>query len=38
MQRIQALFKQEPLDRRAANIPDVISEAVRLVLEDPLQA
>jgi len=35
MQRIQALFKQEPLDRRAANIPDVISEAVRLVLEDP---
>ena len=35
MQRIQALFKQEPLERRAANIPDVISEAVRLVLEDP---
>src|SRR5260370_37418685 len=35
MQRIQALFKQEPLDRRAANIPDVISAAVRLVLEDP---
>ena len=35
MQRIRALFKQEPLDRRAANIPDVISEAVRLVLEDP---
>ncbi|WP_353073612.1 sensor histidine kinase [Tunturiibacter gelidoferens] len=35
MQRIQALFKQEPLDRRAANIPDVINEAVRLVLEDP---
>jgi signal transduction histidine kinase len=35
MQRIRALFKQEPLDRRAANIPDVINEAVRLVLEDP---
>src|SRR5258708_10058632 len=35
MQRIRALFKQEPLDRRAANIPDLISEAVRLVLEDP---
>jgi len=35
MERIRALFKQEPLDRRAANIPDVISEAVRLVLEDP---
>jgi signal transduction histidine kinase len=35
MQRIRALFQQEPLDRRAANIPDVISEAVRLVLEDP---
>jgi signal transduction histidine kinase len=35
MQRIRALFKQEPLDRRTANIPDVISEAVRLVLEDP---
>ena len=35
MQRIQALFKQEPLDRRAANIPDVVSAAVRLVLEDP---
>ena len=35
MERIRALFKQEPLDRRAASIPDVISEAVRLVLEDP---
>jgi signal transduction histidine kinase len=35
MQRIRALFTQEPLDRRAANIPDVISEAVRLVLEVP---
>jgi C4-dicarboxylate-specific signal transduction histidine kinase len=35
MQRIQALFEQEPLDRRAANIPDVIREAVCLVLEDP---
>ena len=35
MQRIWALFKQESLDRREANIADVISEAVRLVLEDP---
>ncbi len=35
MQRILALFKQEPLDRREANIPDVIREAIRLVLEDP---
>jgi signal transduction histidine kinase len=35
MQRIRALFNEEPLDRRAANIQDVISEAVRLVLEDP---
>jgi signal transduction histidine kinase len=35
MQRIRALFKQEPLNRRATNIPDVISEAVRLVMEDP---
>jgi signal transduction histidine kinase len=35
MQRIRALFKQEPLNRRATNIPDVISEAVRLILEDP---
>ena len=35
MERIRALFKQESLDRRAAHIPDVISEAVRLVLEDP---
>jgi C4-dicarboxylate-specific signal transduction histidine kinase len=35
MHRIRALFNQEPLDRRAANIPDVISAAVRLVLEEP---
>src|SRR5260370_36114759 len=35
MQRIQGLFKQEPLDRRAANIPDVVRAAVRSVLEDP---
>jgi len=35
MQRILALFKQEPLDRREASIPDVIREAIRLVLEDP---
>lgn len=35
LHRIRALFRQEPLERRAANIPDVISEAVRLVLEDP---
>jgi len=35
MQRIPALFKREPLDRREANISDVISEAVRLILDDP---
>jgi signal transduction histidine kinase len=35
IQRIRALFKQESLDRREANIPDVISEVVRLVLENP---
>ena len=34
MQRIRALFKQESLKRKEGNISDVISEAVRLVLED----
>ena len=35
MERIRAVFAQEPLDMREANIADVISHAVRLVLEDP---
>ena len=35
MQRILALFKQEPLDKREASVAEMMSEAVRLVLEDP---
>ncbi len=35
MGQIHALVKQASLDKREASIPDLISEAVRLVLEDP---
>jgi PAS domain S-box-containing protein len=35
MQRIRALFKRESFEKRKANIPDIIGEAVRLVHEDP---
>ena len=35
MGQIHALVKQASSDKREASIPDMISEAVRLVLEDP---
>ena len=35
MQHIRALFMQQPFDKKEANIPDVIREAVRFVQEDP---
>jgi C4-dicarboxylate-specific signal transduction histidine kinase len=35
MDRIRALFKQESLDKKEASISDMMSEAVRLVQEDP---
>ena len=35
MERIRALFKQESLDKKEASISDMMSEAVRLVREDP---
>jgi PAS domain S-box-containing protein len=35
MQHIRALFRQEPFDKREANIADIIREAVRFVHEDP---
>ncbi|WP_051978985.1 PAS domain-containing protein [Edaphobacter aggregans] len=35
MQHIRALFKRESFEKREANIPDIIGEAVRLVHEDP---
>jgi PAS domain S-box-containing protein len=35
MQHIRALFKQESFEKRDANVPDMIREAVRLVHEDP---
>ena len=35
MERIRALFKQEPFDKREASVPDIMSDAVRQVREDP---
>jgi PAS domain S-box-containing protein len=35
MKHIRALFKRESFEKREANIPDVMREAVRLVHEDP---
>jgi PAS domain S-box-containing protein len=35
MQRIRALFKQEPFDRKDVNIPNILREVVRVVQEDP---
>lgn len=35
MERIRALFKQSSLSKREATVPDMMSEALRLVLEDP---
>ena len=35
MQHIRALFKRESFEKREANIPDIIGEAVRLVHQDP---
>jgi PAS domain S-box-containing protein len=35
MQRIRALFKQESFEKKEANVPDMIREAVRFVHEDP---
>jgi C4-dicarboxylate-specific signal transduction histidine kinase len=35
MERIRALFKQEALDKTEASVSDMMSEAVRLVQEDP---
>jgi C4-dicarboxylate-specific signal transduction histidine kinase len=35
IKRIRALFKQEPLDKKEASVSDMMSEAVRLVQEDP---
>lgn len=35
MERIRALFKQASLSKREATLPDMMSEALRLVLEDP---
>ena len=35
MQHIRALFKQESFDKKDVNIPDILSEVVRIVQEDP---
>jgi signal transduction histidine kinase len=35
MQHIRKLFKQESCDKKEASIPDMMSQAVRLVQEDP---
>jgi len=35
MERIRALFKQESLDKKEASVSDMMSEAVRLVQEEP---
>ena len=35
MQHIRALFKEESLDKRDVNIPDILREVVRVVQEDP---
>ncbi len=35
IQHIRALFKRESFEKREANIPDMMREAVRLVREDP---
>jgi hypothetical protein len=35
MQRIRALFKREPFDKRETSIRDIMSAAIRLVLDDP---
>ena len=35
MERMLALFKREPLDKREASVAEMMSEAARLVLEDP---
>lgn len=35
MQHIRALFKHEPFEKKSANIPELMSEAVRLLYEDP---
>jgi C4-dicarboxylate-specific signal transduction histidine kinase len=35
MQRIRALFKREPFKKKEVNIREIVSEAVRLMQEDP---
>ena len=35
VQHVRALFKQESFDKRDVNLPDMLSEAVRFVREDP---
>jgi PAS domain S-box-containing protein len=35
MQRIRALFRRESVDMRASSIAEILSEAIRLVKEDP---
>jgi C4-dicarboxylate-specific signal transduction histidine kinase len=35
MERIRALFNQQSLDKKEASVSDIMSEAVRLVQEDP---
>ncbi|WP_211460529.1 PAS domain-containing protein [Collimonas silvisoli] len=35
MQNIRAIFKRESFERKDANLPEIINEAVRLVQEDP---
>jgi C4-dicarboxylate-specific signal transduction histidine kinase len=35
MERIRALFKQESLDQKEASVPDMMRDAVRLVVEAP---
>jgi C4-dicarboxylate-specific signal transduction histidine kinase len=35
MDRIWALFEQAPLDKKEASVPDMMSQALRVVLEDP---
>ena len=35
MERIRALFQQESLDKREASVPDMMSEVVRLLQDDP---
>jgi hypothetical protein len=35
MQRIRALFRRESFDKKEASVPEMISDAIRLIQEDP---